>query len=132
MCSVPIFLGKKEKYKIRKISMKIPAILFIFSPLLTAQQFTSRPSGREVLTIPDGFSYHGLRRHRKPLMIDSPVVTVTSGSATVSVEDGVADALAGGSSTYLFEIESGDATPFLPNEPRTIPLFTAFPPKANS
>lgn len=89
--------------------MKIPAILFIFSPLLTAQQFTSRPSGREVLTIPDGFSYHGLRLHRKPIIIDSPVVTVTSGSATVSVEDGVADALAGGSSTYLFEIESGDA-----------------------
>jgi prepilin-type N-terminal cleavage/methylation domain-containing protein len=23
-------------------------------------------------------------------------------------------------------------TPFLPHEPRTIPLFTAFPPKANS
>ena len=28
--------------------------------------------------------------------------------------------------------EDGGSTPFLPNEPRTIPLFTAFPPKANS
>lgn len=62
---------------------------------LSAQEFTSHPAGREILTIQNSFNYLGLRFHRKPIVLGQ-VVTVTTGVTTVTVEDGVADLLVNG------------------------------------
>jgi len=71
-----------------------------------AQEFTSPPSGREVLTVRNGFNYHGLRFHRSPVASGNAVL-VTTGSSTITVEDGIADSLTSGTN-YIFEVDSGN------------------------
>lgn len=71
-----------------------------------AQESKSKPVGYETITFPNGFSYAGLRLHEAP--VASGEVASVPGGATVTVADGVADALADGTS-YIFEVTSGDA-----------------------
>lgn len=72
-----------------------------------AQESKSKPVGYETITVPNGFSYAGLRLHEAP--VASGEVVSVPGGATVTVADGVADALTAGV-TYIFEVTSGDAT----------------------
>lgn len=66
----------------------------------------SKPVGYETITVPNGFSYAGLRLHEAP--VASGEVVSVPGGATVTVADGVADALTAGT-TYIFEVTDGDA-----------------------
>lgn len=71
-----------------------------------AQESKSKPVGYETITVPNGFSYAGLRLHEAP--VASGEVVSVPGGATVTVADGVADALTDGVA-YIFEVTSGDA-----------------------
>ena len=75
--------------------------------LCLAQEFTSEPVGREILTVESGFNYLGLRMHQK-IVVTSSYASVTNGSTTIGVHGDVVDALTAGTA-YLFEVESGTA-----------------------
>jgi hypothetical protein len=81
----------------------------IIAPLFScyAQEFTSEPVGREILTVESGFNYLGLRMHQK-IVVTSSYASVTNGSTTIGVHGDVVDALTAGTA-YLFEVESGTA-----------------------
>ena len=53
-----------------------------------AQESKSKPVGYETITVPNGFSYAGLRLHEAP--VASGEVASVPGGATVTVADGVA------------------------------------------
>ena len=77
-----------------------------FQPVF-AQEFMSHPSGREILTVSNGFNYLGLRLHPSPIA-EAQVLSVTSGSAVVEVGVDVVSLLVSGT-PFIFEVDSGSA-----------------------
>lgn len=71
----------------------------------TAQESVSKPVGYETIDYVAGFNYLGIRLHEAPV---SSGETADVAGSTITVADGVADALAEGE-TYIFEVSSGDA-----------------------
>ncbi len=70
-----------------------------------AQESKSKPVGYETVGYTAGFNYVGIRLHEAPVASGA---STTIDFATVTVADGVADALVAGT-TYLFEATTGDA-----------------------
>ena len=70
-----------------------------------AQSSVSQPVGYETITVPNGFSYAGLRLHAAP--IGSGAATTVAGT-TITVANGIVDAMVAGT-TYIFEVIDGDA-----------------------
>jgi|GEM_PF-311282 len=101
-------LKEKTKTKMKTTTLKAVAA-FGLSALLAgsaaAQESKSKPVGYETLTYTAGFNYLGLRLHEAP---SASGATAAVTGAVVTVADGVADALTGGT-TYIFEVTSGDA-----------------------
>lgn len=101
-------LIRKTKTKMKTTTLKVAAA-FGLSALLVgtaaAQESKSKPVGYETITVPNGFSYAGLRLHEAP--VGSGATTTVAG-ATVTLADGVADALVA-DTAYIFEVTSGDA-----------------------
>jgi hypothetical protein len=104
----PSTLTEKRKQNMKMTTLKAAAA-FGLSALLAgsaaAQESASKPVGYETLTVANGFNYLGLRLHEAPVASDAAVAV---DGATITVPDGVADAL-DASTSYLFEVTGGDA-----------------------
>ena len=74
---------------------------------LVGQEFQSEPFGREIIELPQGFNYVGLRFHRQAVT-HGQITTVTSGSTVVGIPRESLDLL-NTTDSFLFEVESGDA-----------------------
>jgi hypothetical protein len=98
---------KENENKMKTNTLKAAATVGLTALLMgsAAAQSVSKPVGYETLDLNIGFNYIGIRLHEAEV---SSGATVSAAGTTITVADGVADALTAGQ-TYLFEVTSGDA-----------------------